>query len=321
MGAVFSLEPSYYGALKRLTLELAGISLGNNHEFLIETRLSALARKEGYDDLRTMIEELFTHGQTRLAIHVVSALLERDTHFFDDHASLDAVIEHCVPALHSLYKGSTLRILCFGCSSGQEPYSLAMALQGARERFPGLGFEITGIDYPSLAIDRARTGRYTHFEVQRGLPIQQLVDNFTRIGEDWVLKDSIRQMVTFKDFHLLDKAEGLGTFHIALFRNRLGFYSAPAQIRVMRELSTIISPLGYLVMGSNENLGGMNYGFDIDEAHSFIARKREKAPEVVDSEPRKKPSGRKDFNPVNNPKDDAKSGDILDALFSDVLDS
>ena len=82
MSAVLSLNPNYYEALKRLTLELAGVNLGADHAFLIETRLSGLARSEGFDTLSNMVEELFKSGQSRLAVQVVSSLLERDTHFY-----------------------------------------------------------------------------------------------------------------------------------------------------------------------------------------------------------------------------------------------
>ena len=84
MSGVLSLKPSYYEALKRLTLELAGVHLGDDHAFLVETRLGVLARQEGYQNLNKMIDDLFGQGQSRLAIKVVSSLLERDTHFNPD---------------------------------------------------------------------------------------------------------------------------------------------------------------------------------------------------------------------------------------------
>ncbi len=295
MAGGLTLKPSYYEALKRLTLEMAGINLGQNHEFLIETRLSALARQEGYDDLPMMIEELFGDGQTRLAVHVVSALLERDTQFNHERESLDDIIEHVMPTLHRLYKGTTLRILCYGCSSGQEPYSLAIALDKNKDLFAGMKYEIVGVDYPSLAIDRARVGRYTHFDVQRGLPIADLITYFDRAGEDWVIKDSLREVVTFTDFHLLSKLDVLGEFHLVVFRNRLARYSPPAQIRVLRELSSVVRELGYLALGSDEDISKLNFGLDADTVLPSILRKREVIIEEVIDPNIKVPSGRKTF--------------------------
>lgn len=295
MSRVLTLNPSYYEALKRLTLEMAGITLGSNHEFLIETRLSALARSEGYETLPSMIDELFSEGQTRLAVHVVSALLERDTHFFDDPEGLNKALEHCLPVLHPLYKGGAIRVLSFGCSSGQEPVSLAIELDKLRDRFPRLSLEVVGVDYPSVALDRARAGRYTHFDVQRGLPIRDLVTYFDRVGEDWVVKPVLRDMISYRDFHLLSKPDELGKFNIVLFRNRLKHYSPAARLRVMRSLSELVSPLGFLALGSDESLGDLNFGFDRVDGHSHIYRKREEVVEEVIDPSVKVPSSRTHF--------------------------
>ncbi len=295
MSAALSLKPSYYEALKRLTLELAGVNLGGNHEFLIETRLSALARQEGYDNLQMMIEELFGSGQTRLAVHVVSALLERDSQFNDDAESLEDILNTVLPVLHRLYKGTTLRILSYGCSSGQEPYSIAMAIEKNKDLFPGLKYEIAAVDYPSVAIDRARAGRYTHFDVQRGLPITDLIRFFDRAGEDWIIKDSLKDRIVFTDFHLLSKLDVLGEFHLVVFRKGLARYSAPAQIRVLRELTSVVRELGFLVLGRGEDVSNLNFGLDGVEGVPHILRKREMIIEEPIDPNAKVPSGRTTF--------------------------
>ena len=296
MSAVLSLNPNYYEALKRLTLELAGVNLGADHAFLIETRLSGLARSEGFDTLSNMVEELFKSGQSRLAVQVVSSLLERDTHFYTDLPSFNNLADVVLPLLHPIHKGGTIKILSFGCSSGQEPYCVAMALDKAKEDYPDIKFEITGIDYPSAALDRARIGLYTHFDVQRGLPIRDLIKFFDREKEDWVIKDHIRDAVAFKETHLLSNLDDLGDFHVVLFRNALPHYSSPAQVRVLRGLATLVKPLGYLLLGSDETLNHINYGFDPLARQNGIFRKRaEKVEEPIEDPTIKKPNGRKTF--------------------------
>ena len=212
MSGVLSLTPTYYEALKRLTLELAGVNLGENHAFLIETRLASLSREEGFDSLSSMVDELFKSGQSRLAIQVVSSLLERDTHFFTDRPSFNKLVDVVMPRLYPIHKGGTIKILSFGCSSGQEPYCIAMELEKEEITFPDINFEIKGVDYPSAALDRARIGLYTHFDVQRGLPIKYLTQFFEREKEDWRVKDHIRDAVTFEDTHLLSNIDKLGHF-------------------------------------------------------------------------------------------------------------
>lgn len=270
-----SLNPSYYEALKRLTLEMAGVSLGDDHAFIIETRLSALARREGYNTLTDMIDALFSEGQTRLAVHVVSSLMERDTHFFDDPESLDTLVETTLTKLHPLYKGGMIRVLSFGCSSGQETVSIAIKADQIKSRFPQLNIEVVGLDYPSVALDRARAGRYTHFEVQRGLPIRDLVKYFHRVGEDWVINDDLRAMINYKDGNLLSKLDSIGQYNIVAFRNRFSIYSPAARVRVLRSLSDLVKPLGYLVLGKDETIGDLNFGFDAVEGASNVYRKRE----------------------------------------------
>jgi len=264
MNAALSLQSSYYEALKRLTLELAGVKLGEDHTFLVETRLSALARKEGFENLSQMIDELFSRGQTRLAVQVVSALLERAGRFFSDRKSFEILGDKLLPTLHPLYRGGTLRILSYGCSSGQEVYSTAIVADRMKAVFPDMTIEVTGTDYPSWALERAKEGRFTHFEVQRGLPIRHLVEYFDRDGEDWVVKQSLRDKVNFVDHNLLSDIEALGTFQIVLFRGRLEQYSPPAIVRVMRSLSALITTNGYLMLGTEEQLGKISIGFDAD---------------------------------------------------------
>lgn len=262
MSGTLLLRPSYYQALRRLTLELAGVNLGADHTFLIETRLSALARKEGFENISQMIDELFSRGQTRLAIHIVSALLERANCFFDDRESFNTLGDKLLPALYKLYHGSPIKILSFGCSSGQEVYSAAILADRLEHIFPDMPIEITGVDYPSWALEQAKLGRFTHFEVQRGLPIRHLIEYFDRDGEDWVVKKKLREKVRFYDHNLLSSTEDLGTYQIVMFRGRMAQYSPPATVRVLRGLSRLISTHGYLMLGTDESIGKINYGFN-----------------------------------------------------------
>lgn len=290
-----SLAPSYYDALRRLTLELAGINLGANHAFLVETRLSRLAREEGYEGLDAMIDELFRTGGSRLAVQVVSALTERDTHFFKDKTAFKRLREFVLPDLHHKRGGGRVRILSFGCASGQEPYGVAMAVHEMRDQLDGLKVDIVGVDYPSQALDRARLGRYTHFDVQRGLPIQSLIDYFEPTETDWVIKDHIRDMVEFRDIHLLSKLDTLEEFHAVMFCGGLPHYSAPARVRVLRGLSGLVKENGYLILGEGENLNQMNFGFDRATEERGLYRKREVVIEPEVDPTLKVPNGRTTF--------------------------
>lgn len=279
MSGVLSLKPSYYEALKRLTLELAGVHLGDDHAFLVETRLGVLARQEGYQNLNKMIDDLFGQGQTRLAIKVVSSLLERDTHFNPDPEGIKVIEEYLLPRLYEERKGHKINILSFACSSGQEPYSLAILVDKFCQTHPDMDVNILGVDYPSPALSRAKAGQYTHFEVQRGLAIRDLVTYFDRVGEDWIVKPEIRNRVEFKEFHLLSKLDGLGKFDLVLFRNSLKHYSSPAQIRVIRSLSSVVNYECYLMFGAHETIPSSSYNFEPVAQYPNLLKKQ--AMEIV----------------------------------------
>jgi len=303
-----SLAPSYYDALRRLTLELAGINLGANHAFLVETRLARLAREEGYESLDMMIDELFKTGGSRLAVQVVSALTERDTHFFKDKTAFARLRETVLPDLHHKRGGGRVRLLSFGCAAGQETYGIAMAVHQMREQLGDLKVDIVGVDYPSQALDRARAGRYTHFDVQRGLPVQNLVDYFEPDKTDWVVKSHIRDMVEFRDIHLLSKLDTLEEFHAVMFCGSLPHYSAPARVRVLRGLSGLVKENGFLILGEGENLSQMNFGFDrVDHEQTGLYKKREIIIEPEIDPNLKVPTDRKTFEKTKKKRKNLQS--------------
>jgi chemotaxis protein methyltransferase CheR len=310
MRGALSLKPSYYEALKRLTLELAGVRVGSDHAFLVETRLASLAREDGFASLDAMIEELFSTGQTRLAVRVVSALVERDTHFNRDPASLDILENYAMEALAEVRGGGRVDILSYGCGSGQDVYSIAMraAARRAGGELENIHVNITGIDYPSQALERARSGRYTHFEVQRGLSAKDLVTWFEPIGEDeWIIDPDIRRMVDFQEMHLLSGFEDLSAYHAVVFRGGLSHYSAPAQVRVLRGLAKLIRPYGYLQLGTGEQIGDMHFGLDPVPGAPGLYRKREAI--VAPPEPTgKQPTERRTFGPRKGEAHRAQNG-------------
>ena len=282
-----SLKREYYDALRQLTLELAGIHLGRDHAFLIETRLAGLARSEGFPSLADMVDDLFASGQNRLAVRVVSALLERDVRFFGDLPSLKLFAGVILPALKREQLGRPARILSFGCASGQEVWTLAMIAHQIGKKLGGLDVEITGVDYPSAALERGRLGIYTHFEVQRGLPIKQLIAGFEPHGpdrEDWSVKAHLRENVRFEDFHLLSKLDPLGQFDCVVFRGSLARYSGPAQVRVLRGVSHVVDERGFLLLGTGESVAHVNYGFDEVDGLANLMRRRVVKP-IVEEEP------------------------------------
>jgi len=242
-----------------------------------------------------MIDELFRTGGSRLAVQVVSSLTERDTHFFKDLTAFQRLRDTVLPDLHRKRGGGRVRLLSFGCAAGQEAYGMAMTAYDMGEQLKDLEVDIVGVDYPSQALDRARLGRFTHFDVQRGLPIRKLIEHFDPAESDWVIKKHIREMVEFRDIHLLSKLDSLNEFHAVMFCGSLPHYSAPARVRVLRGLAGLVKEHGYLILGEGENLSKMNFGFDRAGEDPGLYIKREIVIEPEIDPNLKVPNGRKKF--------------------------
>lgn len=255
MSVVLSMPPAYYDALKRLTAQVAGVVLDDDFPFTIETRLTVLARIEGYPSLIEMVQVMFKTGDSRLAIKMVAAMTMRDTHFFGDRESLNALSDFILPPVYDVQKSRPIKVLIVGSNSGQETYSAAILVDKLkRNACPDLNVEFTAIDYPSLAMERAKSGRYTHFDVQRGLAVRDMLSYFTRVGEDWTVNESLRKKIKFRQAHLLRLPKDLGTYHVILCRNIMSRLEMKVKIKFIRQISAHIKTRGYLLIGSDEEL-------------------------------------------------------------------
>lgn len=255
MSAALSMPSGYYDALKRLTAEVSGVTMGDNYHFTVETRLTALARLEGYPTLIDMVQSMFKSGDSRLAIKMVASMLERDTHFFRDRESLTSLSDFVLPRLYEVYGDRPIKILIVGCNSGQEAYSTAiLADKLKRNKIPDLNVEFTAIDYPSQALEKAKSGRYTHFDVQRGLPIRDMLSYFTRVGEDWIISQKLRNRINFRETHLLRLPDDLGSYHVIICRDVMSRFQYKVRTQFVRQISTHIKLRGYLLAGYEEAL-------------------------------------------------------------------
>jgi len=255
MSAVLSMPDGYYGALKRLTAEVAGVALDDDYKFTIETRLSVLARLEGYPSLIEMVQAMFKSGDSRLAIKMVASMLARDTHFFRDKKSLLSFSDFILPRLHQIHGPRPIKVLIIGCNSGQEAYSAAILADKLKEQsLPDLTVEFTAIDYPSQALERAKIGRFTHFDVQRGLAVRDMLSYFAKVGEDWVITERLRNQITFREIHLLRLPKDLGRYNVIICRDVLSRFQAKVRIGFTRKIASHIKERGYLMIGSGEDL-------------------------------------------------------------------
>ncbi len=155
----------------------------------------------------------------------------------------------------------SFRIWCAAASSGQEPFTLSMILKEAAAKLAGWRHDIVGTDISHDILAKAASGKYTQFEVQRGLPIQLLIKYFEKIEDQWQIKPEIRQMVSYKYFNLLDDLKSLGTFDIVFCRNVLIYFDQPTKSKVLDGVANMMPPDGLLFLGGAETVLGITDRF------------------------------------------------------------
>src|SRR5262245_39997336 len=178
--------------------------------YLLESRMAPLARKEGLPSIDDLIHVVRARREERLIAQVVDAMTTNETYFFRDRAPFDYLRETILPTMAQARRGSRIRIWCAGCSTGQEPYSIAMMLEQHPQITQGVPVEIVASDISDRCLERARQGLFTQFEVQRGLPIQLLMHYFTQQDDHWRISERLRNQVTFRKQNLIEHSASLG---------------------------------------------------------------------------------------------------------------
>jgi chemotaxis protein methyltransferase CheR len=174
----------------------------------------------------------------------------------------DHLRDTILPALlQSRASRKSLRIWSAACSTGQEPYSIAMCLKEKAAQLAGWRIEIVGTDLSQEVLEKSRAGIYSQFEVQRGLPIQLLVKYFAQIGELWQLNSDIRGMVQYRQLNLLQDFSSLGKFDVVFCRNVLIYFDQPTKTQIFDRVAKVIEPDGMLMLGAAESVVGITNAF------------------------------------------------------------
>ncbi|MAK64993.1 MAG: chemotaxis protein CheR [Maricaulis sp.] len=240
----------------------SGLVLSTDKGYLLESRLAPLARAEGFPSIDALIAAAKRDPNDRILWQITEALATHETFFFRDNTPFDLFKQEILPVLSRARGNSgSIRIWCAACSSGQEPYSLAMMLEEERARIGNLRFEIIATDMAPRVLEKAKAGVYSQFEVQRGLAIQRLVQHFEQQGDQWRIKPNIRAMVNFQKQNLLENFSNLGSFDVIFCRNVLIYFDADTKKRVLARLASQTAQDGYLIMGAAETVVGLSQDY------------------------------------------------------------
>ena len=258
------MTPLDYDFLRKCLKERSGLVLSADKQYLVESRLLPVARKAGLGSLGELVAALKRSNADGLMTAVVEAMTTNETFFFRDRTPFENFRFRVLPALLAGRQASRcIRIWCAATSTGQEPYSLAIALREMAQELAGWRIELIATDLSNEVLEKARQGLYSQFEVQRGLPIQLLIKHFTQVGDMWQIAPEIRAMVKFAQLNLLSDFSHLGTFDLIFCRNVLIYFDQETKIGLLSRLARVIAGDGYLVLGAAETVVGLSDGFRI----------------------------------------------------------
>lgn len=256
-------QPAPSGAMTILASLLesrTGQQIAANRTWRIETALKPVQRARGHETLDALVAELLDDQTNVIADMIVDALLNQESSFYRDAPVFDLVAE-AVAEMQAAGINRRPRIWSAACSTGQEPLSLAMmfAEQAARTGLPEP--EILATDVSEAAIARARTGRYSQFEVQRGLPVRRMIEWFEAVGQDWIARPDLVRKISYRRHNLVGDPAPIGRFDIVFCRNVLLYLSPVLRRRVFDLLAQVVRPGGLIVLGAGETVIGQSDDF------------------------------------------------------------
>ena len=265
------VSPQEFRDVQTLVRSLCGLVLTDDKTYLVQTRLESVVQSHG---CRTFAEYLGRLQQTHARLmrdELVEALTTGETSFNRDTHPFEEFRRRILPALADIVcrrreEGNlapVARIWSAGCSTGQEPYSLVMAICNYVAANPALAlrpehFPILATDVSMRSLNTAKEGCYSDRDLDRGLPSELRSRYFTQRGDCWTAKDELRRLIEFRRLNFMDRVSNLGPFEVIFCRNVMIYFDTPTRQRLCDQFYQLLAPGGLLILGSAESLYGLN---------------------------------------------------------------
>lgn len=241
-----------------LLREKLGLILEQDQSYLLDSRLAPIAKKWGYSSLEAMTAVIHGVPDKELVYDIVEAMTIKDTSFNRDAWPFYMFANELLPILKKARASQKkIRIWCAGASTGQESYSLCILFKDKGAEFQNWKLDVLATDISGDALEQAKQGVYSQFEVQRGLSVRTLLKHFKQIDEDnWQISSDLRKMVRYQTFNMLDNMSGLGRFDVILCRNVIGDFAPEMKKKIFDRLSGQLEKDGFLMLGAKEKPEG-----------------------------------------------------------------
>ncbi len=266
-----------YEGFKKFLQDASGILLGDNKQYLVKSRLRRLLADNGMDSLGDLLVRLQRPGSSQLKESVIDAMTTNETLWFRDNHPFRILAEILLPELAARNSLQPLRIWSAACSTGQEPYSIAMTIEEYRRFQPGRlksDARIVATDISRSVLDMARRGEYEMLALGRGLSPERQRLFFTALpGGGWKIKPELQRMVEFRELNLLERY-ALGKFDLIFCRNVLIYFAAEHKKDILTRMHACLNPGGYLILGASESLNGLSHLYEMVQCHPGIIYRR-----------------------------------------------
>ncbi|MGY1670657.1 CheR family methyltransferase [Geodermatophilus sp. SYSU D00710] len=253
-----TLTATRFDWVRQLVHRESAIVLAPGKEYLVEARLLPLARRMGLADVDQLVDTVRSRPRPDDTRLIVEALTTNETSWFRDGDPFTALTSTVLPALQAARgPAERLQIWSAACSSGQEPYTIAMLLDDALPD-AATRVSITATDISREMVERTRTGRFSQLEVNRGLPAPMLVRHLRRAGSEWEVAPDLRRMVTARECNLAAPLPRMGPFDVVYLRNVLIYFDLPTKQAILRRVRELMRPDGWLFLGAAETTLGVD---------------------------------------------------------------
>ena len=263
------VSPESYLKFRQFLEQQCGSVLGDNKQYLVRSRLASLLYKFNYPSTDALIDVVVKGYDRTLLQSVIDAMTTNETLWFRDSYPFDLLIKDLLPKLAE--KSQRIRIWSAACSSGQEPYSIAMSILEYQKQRPGAlrgGVEIIATDLSSEMLEKSEQGIYDELSLARGLSPQRRQAFFqTHASGQMQLRPEVRRMVSFKSLNLLSSYASLGRFDVVFCRNVLIYFSAEVKQKILQQIAAQLQPSGVLFLGASESISAASDFYAMVKCH------------------------------------------------------
>lgn len=247
-----------FDMLAAILRQRSGLVLSRDKVYLLESRLVPLARRRGLAGLDDLVGRIRQGNDEQILRDMTEAMTTNESFFFRDIKPFETFRQETLPHLLKVRANRRqIRIWSAACSTGQEPYSIAMLLKEEAAKLVGWRVEIVATDLSTEVLEKAKAGLYSQFEVQRGLPIQLMLKYFSQVNDLWQIDASLRAMITFREANLLEDLASLGQFDVVFCRNVLIYFDQDTKRLVLERIGRLMPSDGVLYLGGAETVLGI----------------------------------------------------------------